>query len=239
MLKNLHDVFIKDFSKYPPGLLVVGKVLSIELPKVQISLKPSDIIDPKDRLQFENLELDNCYTGIVRQIKPFGLFIRLDNSILDALCYIKEISDDEVNESEINSLYNVGDKVRIIIIGLDAEKKRISCSLKHSRFEALNITEIQPIENEEEDDDDEDESEESEDDEEEIENIPTFTNDTLDVDLWSNTLYQNNNTMEIENSESEEDSEEETGDKSKSHSSRKTYNNIIFIVNHINVNMKH
>lgn len=41
MLKNLHDIFVKDCAKdFPPGMLVVGKILSITQPdKVQISLK--------------------------------------------------------------------------------------------------------------------------------------------------------------------------------------------------------
>ena len=65
-------------------------------------------------------------TGIVRSIKPFGVFVDLGGA--DGLLPVSEMSWQRVEDP--NSLFKVGDSVEVKIARLDAETRKISLSLK-------------------------------------------------------------------------------------------------------------
>lgn len=136
--------------------------------------------------------------------------------------------------------------------------------MKHSKFESLNIEDIVLVNNENnsesEEESEEDEKEDNgimgesnklesdDDDDDEEKAIEEFglnkaTSNTMELDLWSNTLFSNTNEvmknvgdngMEIDNNSSSEESDEESDNEEeggvKKHSSRKTY---LYIFNYI------
>ena len=64
--------------------------------------------------------------GTVIQVTGFGLFV--DIGVADGLVHRSEVTwDKAVNPT---SLYSVGDNVRVVVTGVDAERQRISLSIK-------------------------------------------------------------------------------------------------------------
>ena len=67
-------------------------------------------------------------TGVVRSITDFGIFIGLEGGI-DGLVHLSDISWDESGEDAVKS-YKKGDSVDAVIQAVDAERERISLSIK-------------------------------------------------------------------------------------------------------------
>ena len=65
--------------------------------------------------------------GTVRNIMDFGMFVDI-NVHLDGLVHISEVANRFVRD--ISSLYQIGDIVKVKVIGVDLAKKRISLSIK-------------------------------------------------------------------------------------------------------------
>ncbi len=78
-------------------------------------------------LGIENLKVGMVLTGVVRNVIDFGVFV--DISVhQDGLVHISEISKDFIKHP--SEVLKVGDNVKVKIIGLDIDKKRISLSIK-------------------------------------------------------------------------------------------------------------
>lgn len=67
------------------------------------------------------------YTGEVVKIAEFGAFVRIGEGNTEGLVHISEIADFRVDN--VNSLLKVGDKVPVIVKGVD-ERERVSLSIK-------------------------------------------------------------------------------------------------------------
>ena len=67
-------------------------------------------------------------SGTVRSITDFGIFIGLEGGI-DGLVHLSDISWDESGEEAVKS-YKKGDSVEAVIQAVDAERERISLSIK-------------------------------------------------------------------------------------------------------------
>jgi len=78
-------------------------------------------------LGIENLKEGMVMTGVVRNVIDFGVFV--DISVhQDGLVHISEISKDYIKHP--SEVLKVGDIVKVKVIGLDIEKKRISLTIK-------------------------------------------------------------------------------------------------------------
>ncbi len=64
--------------------------------------------------------------GIVTNITSFGAFVSVDQYC--GLIHISEISDTYIKD--ISQFLNIGDKVKLKVIGIDEEKKRLQLSYK-------------------------------------------------------------------------------------------------------------
>ncbi len=156
LLKDLSDRFIRDVNaKFPPGTLVLARVIKLDQTHghVDISLKKSVVAPSKDPLTFEQLAVNGLVKGKVTQVKEFGLFIKLRNSTLTGLCHISQVADVEIKTLEKH--YEVGDRVKAVVLKLDNEKKRISLGLKPSLLAAATPT--PGAKGEDDDNEDEDE----------------------------------------------------------------------------------
>jgi len=68
-------------------------------------------------------------TGVVRNVIDFGVFV--DISVhQDGLVHISEISKDFIKHP--SEALTVGDVVKVKVIGVDVDKKRISLSIKQA-----------------------------------------------------------------------------------------------------------
>lgn len=136
-ISQLSDRFIQDVKgSFAPGKLVHGRILSVDAAKglVDMSLK-SSVVLAKKRVLYSDLEVGQIVKGHVKRVQAFGIFVRLNNSDLDGLCHISEVTTDYVKD--LGKLYSAGDKVKAKIIKLDKTKKTISLGMKESHFEGV------------------------------------------------------------------------------------------------------
>ena len=72
------------------------------------------------------LEIGQVVIGTVRSIKPYGVFIDIGG--VTGLLHVSEIFDAYIDSP--HNVFNVNDEVRAKIIELDAERGRISLSIR-------------------------------------------------------------------------------------------------------------
>ena len=99
-------------------LIKPGRDVRDELPKPQLK---------SELLGIENLKKDMVLTGVVRNVTDFGAFV--DISVhQDGLVHISQISKDYIKHP--SDVLKVGDIVRVKVLDVDVEKKRISLTIK-------------------------------------------------------------------------------------------------------------
>ena len=99
-------------------LLKPGRDVRDELPKPQLK---------SELLGIENLKPGMILNGVVRNVCDFGVFV--DISVhQDGLVHISQISKDYIKHP--SEVLKVGDNVRVKVLDVDVEKKRISLTIK-------------------------------------------------------------------------------------------------------------
>ncbi len=71
-------------------------------------------------------EVNDLVTGIVRDLKPFGVFIDLDG--ITGLLHIQQVSNKYI--SSLDQVFKRGDTVKSVVIDIDPQRGRISLSTK-------------------------------------------------------------------------------------------------------------
>jgi small subunit ribosomal protein S1 len=74
----------------------------------------------------EELKEGSVYTGRITSIADFGIFVNVNGA--DGLVHMSEISWDRVQHP--NELFKVGQEVKVKVINIDHEKKRIGLSIR-------------------------------------------------------------------------------------------------------------
>jgi len=146
ILKELSDEFIPNPSAvFPPGRLVVGKVKNIKESNnnakkkkihlstmVDMDMRESVLLASGNRLTIDDIHKNSKYTGVITRVESYGVFVRIDNSDVSGLAHVSECSDTYIKD--IHDLYNPGDLVKIIVVDMDKEQRRLGFSLKASNF---------------------------------------------------------------------------------------------------------
>ena len=119
---------------FPAGKLVKARILSIDAASshVNLSLRPS-VVSPRPLLTVTSLSVGQKVKGEVRNVKPFGVFVRLRHSQVDGLAHISECSEERIED--LSQHYKVGDRVRAVVLRKDDDKKQLSLGLKAKYFE--------------------------------------------------------------------------------------------------------
>ncbi len=105
------------------------KVLRVDREKGKISLGRKQVLpDPWDNVG-EKYPLGMELDGEVTRTAPFGAFVQLEPGV-EGLVHISEISDRHITkpEEEVNS----GDKVRVKVLRVRADERRISLSIRQA-----------------------------------------------------------------------------------------------------------
>ena len=107
------------------------KVLHIDREKQKIALG----LKQKDRNPWENIEtkypVDSTHEGEVVNVMSYGAFVKLEPGI-EGLVHISEMSwTKRVNHP--NELVNIGDKIEVKILGVDAEGQQLSLGMKQTQ----------------------------------------------------------------------------------------------------------
>ncbi|MHB8362195.1 MAG: 30S ribosomal protein S1 [Patescibacteria group bacterium] len=106
------------------------KVIELDKPKDRIILSEKLVLSNEDvKLRNEtvkNVKVNDVLEGVVTGVTPYGLFVTAQG--LEGLVHLSEISWDKV--SDPNDFYKVGDVVKVQMIGMGDDGKRVAYSIK-------------------------------------------------------------------------------------------------------------
>ena len=110
-------------------------ILEVDEEKRRISLGMKQLSEnPWQVFAHKHKEGDKI-TGLIKSTTDFGVFIGLEGDI-DGLVHLSDVSWDQ-DEDEIRNLEK-SQEVEAIILSIDAERERISLSIKHTQSDPFN-----------------------------------------------------------------------------------------------------
>lgn len=139
-VSDISDAFLTDWKKFfKPYQAVTGKISQCKAEgRILMTMKESEVNgDLTNFKTFEELEEGQCYDGSVRKVAEFGVFVKLDGTAnVSGLCHRSEIADTPIENVE--ALFGEGDRVKVKILKILADKKQLSLGMKASYFTNLN-----------------------------------------------------------------------------------------------------
>ena len=111
------------------GDRVQVKVIDIDNERGRISLSIRQLLDDPWARIGQEIRLGDDRDGTVTRLMPFGAFVRIAEG-LEGLVHVSEISD--VRVADPNEALRVGDRVRVKIVGIEPERRRLSLSIRQA-----------------------------------------------------------------------------------------------------------
>ncbi len=112
------------------GEKVSTRIIELDREKNRIILSEKMVTQSRDLEQREKtlskIKEGDILEGTVSGITPFGIFVNAEG--LEGLVHLSELSWDKVED--IGSMYSVGTKVKVIVIGVSDAGKRVAYSVK-------------------------------------------------------------------------------------------------------------
>lgn len=114
-----------------------GKQLEVKIIEVKEERRSTRIVgsrrdilkaekSQRDQETWDKLEKDTVVEGEVKRITDFGAFVDIDG--IDGLLHVSEISWGRINKP--GDVLKIGDKIKVYILNVDKESKKISLSMK-------------------------------------------------------------------------------------------------------------
>ena len=130
-LSHVANRFIKDEDLQEfAGQEFQAEIIDVEPRKRRLILSRKVIIAREEEAKrdefVKTLEVGNVYSGVVRDIKNYGMFV--DLGAMTGLVHISELSWNR--RDKIEELYKVDDEVQVKVVDFDPEKGRLSLSIK-------------------------------------------------------------------------------------------------------------
>lgn len=120
---------IKNLDEY------VGKIFDFKILKISVERK-NIVVSRRELLEaeritkkaelLENIKVNDVREGIVKNITDFGVFLDLDG--IDGLLHITDMTWKRIKHP--SEMVQLGDKLEVIILGIDKEKGRVALGLK-------------------------------------------------------------------------------------------------------------
>lgn len=110
------------------------KIIEVDQEKNRLIFSEKAISEAKlledKREVLEAVKVEDILEGEVVGIKPFGLFVQVKvrGTPLEGLVHISEISWEKVEK--IEDYFKVGDKAKVMVLGIDKESGRLNLSIK-------------------------------------------------------------------------------------------------------------
>jgi small subunit ribosomal protein S1 len=125
----IENRFVQDLNQYK-GQTIRAKIIEIDPAESRLILSRRDVLN-EERSEalarvFNELSVGDVVEGKVARMTNFGAFIDLGG--VDGLVHVSEISHERV--SQPSDVLSVGEEVKVKVLGLDADKERISLSIK-------------------------------------------------------------------------------------------------------------
>lgn len=129
--------------EHPSDVLTEGEelevyILALDLEKERVSLSRKKLLKSPWEMAMEKYNEADIIEGTVVRIAPFGAFVEIDPGV-DGLIHISQLANHRVEKPE--DVVSVNEKIKVKIISIDPEEKRIGLSLK----EALNDMEKEEV----------------------------------------------------------------------------------------------
>ncbi len=113
-----------------PGDQVNVMVLNVDREHRKIALSAKRTQPEPWSTALDRYELGQIVQGTVTQVAPFGAFVRLEDGI-EGLVHVSELSDTPV--SSPGAVVKEGDVLRLKVIRIDTQRKRIGLSLRQAQ----------------------------------------------------------------------------------------------------------
>ena len=124
------DKAVNPMAVHQPGDRVRVLVTGTDTEKERISLSIKRLTnDPWDRLGTE-LQIGQDVDGTITRLMAFGAFARIAEE-LEGLIHVSELAPHRV--AEPSEVVQVGDQVRVRIVAVDPERRRLSLSMRQAR----------------------------------------------------------------------------------------------------------
>ncbi|MFM1536520.1 30S ribosomal protein S1 [Helcococcus ovis] len=128
-LVHVSDISWDRISK-PSDVLEIGqevevKILKANREKSRVSLGIKQLTEKPFDLFVKNHKAGDVLTGEVVNLLDFGAFLKLEESV-EGLVHVSQISNEHVEKP--SDVLNIGDKLEVKILEIDAENQRISLS---------------------------------------------------------------------------------------------------------------
>jgi small subunit ribosomal protein S1 len=138
-----------DHVDHPSDLVKVGQeltveVISIDEEKRRIGLSLRRLRDNPWIEKAEEIQEGQLIQGTITNLTDFGAFARIENTDLEGLIHISELSMDRVGHP--SEVVSVGETIALRVISLDMDRHRIGLSLEKvdsDEFAAIDFEQIQ------------------------------------------------------------------------------------------------
>lgn len=107
-------------------------VLGIDSEKERVSLSRKKLLKSPWEIAMDTYKQGDIVDGTIVRIAPFGAFVELDPGV-DGLVHISQLADYRVEKPE--DVVSVNQKVKVKILSIDANEKRIGLSIKEAQKE--------------------------------------------------------------------------------------------------------
>ncbi len=114
-------------EKYSKGETIQAVVLKIDRENERFSLGVKQLEPDPWTAAMNNYPARSIVEGTVTNVIDFGVFVQIEEGI-EGLVHVSEISKDKV-ETPVG-MYNVGDKIKVMVINVSAKDRKIGLSLK-------------------------------------------------------------------------------------------------------------
>jgi len=126
---QLAERYVKDINEFLKQTVTI-KIIEMNRQKRKFvgsrRIVLAEAREEQEKQVWSNIEVGKRYTGTVKSLTDFGAFIDIGG--VDGLVHVSEMSWLKVKHP--SELVKVGDKVEVTVLEFDAEKKRISLSMK-------------------------------------------------------------------------------------------------------------
>ncbi|MGR6836507.1 bifunctional 4-hydroxy-3-methylbut-2-enyl diphosphate reductase/30S ribosomal protein S1 [Syntrophomonas erecta] len=124
--------------EHPSDILHEGQeldvyVLGLDREKERVSLSRKKLLKSPWEIVLEQCHEGDIIEGTVVRLAPFGAFVELEPGV-DGLVHISQLADRRVEKPE--DVVQVGEQIKVKILKMDPEAKRIGLSIREAQKEA-------------------------------------------------------------------------------------------------------
>ncbi|MCS7245538.1 MAG: S1 RNA-binding domain-containing protein [candidate division WOR-3 bacterium] len=119
---------IKNFNSFVGKILPV-KIIKIDVQRKNIVVSRIEVLEEEEELakqRLSEIKIGDVFDGVISSIVEFGLFVNIGG--IEGLVHISEISWNKIKR--IDELYKVGDRVKVQVIDIDRDNRKIILSIK-------------------------------------------------------------------------------------------------------------